>query len=89
MKIKWIRLKPCPFCGNPARIRKSKKEENPNWYKNGVFYVVECSSEYCIMHPKRIATYLCDAIADWNTRRRANKLTYDPKEQTIEVDFNE
>lgn len=49
-------LKPCPFCGEPARIR-----------FNDVFYA-ECSNRLCLVHPKVSATTPEVATEIWNRR---------------------
>jgi|GEM_PF-6594562 len=71
-------LKPCPFCGNPAEIVKG---EPFSFAPYKLTYVVRCSSEWCLIGSSITCRYGTkqDAIADWNYRRKRNKLTCDEK----------
>ena len=80
-----IIIKPCPFCGNPAMVRKATAEEIPQWAISE-WCVVVCSNEGFLMHPKISFPDELDAIAEWNKRRRANPFTYDKWENTIEIE---
>ena len=72
-------LKPCPFCGCPVELYIIPKEENPKWDKNSEWWRVRCSSEYCLIgHSiKYISPDKECAIAEWNTRKRKNKLAFE------------
>lgn len=74
-----IELKPCPFCGCPAKLYIIPKEENPEWSKNGEWWRVCCSSEWCLIgHSiKYYAVDKAGAIAEWNMRKRKNKVAYE------------
>jgi len=50
-------LKPCPFCGGPAELRKT-----PN------MYMVECANAGCGSNPDVLQILKQDAIAAWNCR---------------------
>lgn len=50
-------LKPCPFCGGPAELRKT-----PN------MYMVECENADCGSNPDVLQVFKHDAIAAWNRR---------------------
>lgn len=79
--MKEVIIKPCPFCGNPAQLRGARLDERPDWYKKGDWHVIECSDEYCAIHPKMIAGTREELVSSWNIRRRANLLTYHEEEQ--------
>lgn len=82
-----VLLKPCPFCGNPATVREALQKERPEWSGSyGEWWIVECSNEYCLMHPKISFPDKHGAVAVWNTRRNANLLTYNRDEQFIDVE---
>ena len=85
-------LKPCPFCGNPPYLYIIPKEENPEWYKGGEFWRIECSNEWCIPRPS-IRFGDLSVICYWQERRRRNRLTYaDDYKKSIYEDkemFNE
>lgn len=73
-----IKLKPCPFCGCPAELYIIPKEENPEWYKGGEFWRVRCSSEFCLIgHSIKLASEKEVVIAEWNSRKRKNKLAFE------------
>lgn len=75
---KQIELKPCPFCGCPAELYIIPKEENPEWFRNGEFWRVRCSSEWCLIgHNIKYASKKDCVIAEWNRRKRKNKVAYE------------
>lgn len=79
---KTVILKPCPFCGNPGKLRECESNERPVWAGTyGEWWMIECSSEYCGVHPKVSAGEKETVITSWNCRKRANKLTYKKEEQ--------
>ena len=74
-------LKPCPFCGNPAEIVDA---EPPEWHKGARHVRICCSNPYCVMRNfngiiacvEDYCNTLGIAKAEWNTRRKRNKLTF-------------
>lgn len=75
---KQIELKPCPFCGCPAELYIIPQEENPEWFKKGEFWRVRCSSEWCLIgHTIKYASEKDCVIAEWNVRKRKNKVAYE------------
>ena len=54
-------LKPCPFCGEPARIRSEACTE-------GVIFYAECGNRLCSVHPWVSATTPKVAAEIWNRR---------------------
>ena len=73
---KEVIIKHCPFCGNYPIVRKAKIDEVPEWAGTEIerWVVVECSNEYCLMHPKICFPDKHFAINEWNTRRRKRKI---------------
>ena len=71
-----IKLKPCPFCGNPAEIIQDKPFD---WYPCEPTYIIRCSFEFgCIGHYINVRHSTKEyAINSWNCRRKRNKLTCD------------
>lgn len=59
-----IDLKPCPFCGQAARLKKIFD------HNRGMFlYVVSCDNSLCLMAPETTCTFTQEeCIEYWNTR---------------------
>lgn len=56
------KLKPCPFCGEPARIRSEACTGG------GVVFYAECGNRLCSVHPWVSATTPVVAAEIWNRR---------------------
>lgn len=54
-------LKPCPFCGEEARIRVEPCTK-------GVVFFAECGNRFCNVHPKVCACTPDVAAKIWNHR---------------------
>ena len=54
-------LKPCPFCGEEARIRVEPCTK-------GVVFFAECGNRFCNVHPKVCACTSDVAAKIWNHR---------------------
>lgn len=76
-------LKPCPFCGSPAHIEKTKvrllkgKVKSRRTHKTNLFYVIGCTDPDCILYcTKQHSSFLFQVSADglntmvrrWNRR---------------------
>ena len=84
---KQVIVKPCPFCGNPATVREASQEERPKWSGTyGEWWIVECSNEYCLIHPNILFPNKREAVSEWNIRRRANSITYDLQENIVQFE---
>ena len=60
MSKELVELKPCPFCGAPARRKQSF---------TGNHYIV-CGNIYCNVRPSTVPYYrMCDATKAWNKRK--------------------
>jgi len=59
-------LRPCPFCGGPAKIHKQFDGIHPGMIRG---WFVNCNSKGCpIFATTRVRKMKADAIAEWNTR---------------------
>jgi hypothetical protein len=66
--MKNIYLKPCPFCGGPARIEKC---ECGDCYNMKTYYGITCSSECCWLYDfgEPLKDTEEEAAELWNRRR--------------------
>lgn len=71
-------VKPCPFCGNPAEIVEGEPFSFSPFNRT---FIVRCSSEWCLTGHSITCRHISkeDAVAEWNHRRKRNKLTCDAK----------